>query len=463
MIDIKHIQSLKDIVGKENVFSDKAHMIAYSYDATRTRFEPDAVIFPRHEEDVSRILVYCNHHRIVITPRGAGSGFTGGALPISGGITLAMEKHMNKILEIDMENMLAVVQPGVINMDLQKAAEDVGLLYPPDPASEEYSTLGGNVSENAGGMRAAKYGITKDYVMALRAVRPNGDIIRAGKRTIKDVAGYNVAGILIASEGTLAVLTEITLKLIPKPKFTKAYMGIFPSVDNAMSAVFKSLASGANPVAMEFMDKLVVQALKEKLGVELPKDAGALLIGDVDGNVIEEVEFQLKTLEESFKQNGSQEFIVAHDAKERDKLWYARKNASPSITIYGNKKLNEDISVPRSMLPKALKHIYEIGDKYGFKVPCFGHSGDGNIHVNVMVEDGSDEKQLEDGHKAIEEIFQMVVDMGGTLSGEHGIGTSKAPYMKIAFNDAELNLFKEIKHAFDPNNILNPGKMGLPN
>ncbi len=462
MLEPKHIESLKDLVGEENVFSDKAHMIAYSYDATRTRFEPDAVVFPRDEEDVSRILVYCNHHGIVITPRGAGSGFTGGALPTNGGITLAMEKHMNKILEIDMENMVAVVQPGVINMDLQKAAEEVGLFYPPDPASEEYSTLGGNVSENAGGMRAAKYGITKDYVMALRAVRPNGDIIRAGKRTIKDVAGYNVAGILIASEGTLAVLTEMTLKLIPKPKFTKAYMGIFPSVDDAMNAVFKSLAAGANPVAMEFMDDLVVQALKEKLGIELPEDAGALLIGDVDGNVTQEVDLQLEILERSFKENGAQDFVVAHDTKEREKLWYARRNASPSITIFGSKKLNEDISVPRSMLPEALKRIYEIGNKYGFKVPCFGHAGDGNIHVNVMV-DGSDEKQLEEGHKAIEEIFELVVEMGGTLSGEHGIGTSKAPFMHIAFNDAELELFKDIKKAFDPNNILNPGKMGLPN
>ncbi|MCD6212530.1 MAG: FAD-binding protein [Sulfurovum sp.] len=462
MLDPKHIKSLKDLVGEENVFSDKAHMIAYSYDATRTRFEPDAVVFPRDEEDVSRILVYCNHHGIVITPRGAGSGFTGGALPTSGGIILAMEKHMNKILEIDMENMVAVVQPGVINMDLQKAAEEVGLFYPPDPASEEYSTLGGNVSENAGGMRAAKYGITKDYVMALRAVRPNGDIIRAGKRTIKDVAGYNVAGILIASEGTLAVLTELTLKLIPKPNFTKAYMGIFPSVDDAMNAVFKSLAAGANPVAMEFMDDLVVQALKEKLGIELPEDAGALLIGDVDGNVSEEVEFQLEILERSFKENGAQDFVIAHTAKERDKLWYARRNASPSITIFGSKKLNEDISVPRSMLPEALKRIYEIGDRYGFKVPCFGHAGDGNIHVNVMV-DGSNEKQLEEGHKAIKEIFELVVEMGGTLSGEHGIGTSKAPFMDIAFNDAELTLFRDIKKAFDPNNILNPGKMGLPN
>ena len=460
MLDPKHIKALKELVGEENVYSDKAHMIAYSYDATRTRYEPDAVVFPRHEEDISRILVYCNRYGIVITPRGAGSGFTGGALPTSGGITLAMEKHMNKILEIDMENMVAVVQPGVVNMDLQKAVEKVGLFYPPDPASEEYSTIGGNVSENAGGMRAAKYGITKDYVMALRAVRPNGEIIRAGKRTIKDVAGYNIAGILIASEGTLAVITEITVKLLPKPKFRKAYMGIFPSVDDAMNAVFKSLAGGANPVAMEFMDALVVQALKEKLGVELPEDAGALLIGDVDGNVPEEVAFQLDILEKSFKANGAQDFVVAHTDAERDTLWYARRNASPSITIFGSKKLNEDISVPRSMLPEALRKIYEIGERYSFKVPCFGHAGDGNIHVNVMV-DGSDEKQLEEGHKAIEEIFEMVVKMGGTLSGEHGIGTAKAPFMHIAFNEAELQLFRDIKQAFDPNNILNPGKMGL--
>ncbi len=461
MIDSKHIRTFEEIVGKENVYSDKAHLIAYSYDATRTRFEPDAVLFPRDEEDISRILVYCNHHHITITPRGAGSGFTGGALPVNGGIILALEKHMNRILEVDMENMVAVVQPGVINMDLQKAVEEVGLFYPPDPASEAYSTIGGNVSENAGGMRAAKYGITKDYVMALRAVRPNGDIIRAGKRTIKDVAGYNIAGILIASEGTLAILTEITVKLIPKPRFTKAYMGIFSSVEDAMNAVFKSLASGANPVAMEFLDSLVVQALKEKLGIELPDSAGALLIGDVDGNVTQEVDFQLKILEESFNENGAQDFVIADDGEARDKLWHARRNASPSITIFGSKKLNEDISVPRSMLPEALNRIYAIGEKYGFKVPCFGHAGDGNIHVNIMV-DGSNPKELENGHQAIEEIFELVVDMGGTLSGEHGIGTSKAPFMEIAFNPAELTLFRDIKQAFDPNNILNPGKMGLP-
>ena len=459
-LDKDHIDFFTKLVGTDNIYTDKAHKRAYSYDATRTYYEPDAVLFPRSEEDISRILKYCNEYKIVIVPRGAGSGFTGGALPVNGGIVLAMEKHMNKILEIDLENMLAIVQPGVINKDLQRHVEELGLFYPPDPASEEYSTLGGNVSENAGGMRAAKYGITKDFVMALRAVLPNGDVIRAGKRTIKDVAGYNIAGILTASEGTLAVITEITLKLLPKPKFAKSYMGIFPDVSSAMNAVFKSLAKGANPVAMEFLDSLVVKAVQEKLGVDLPSEAGALLIGDVDGNVEQEVEFQLKTLKESFLENGAVDFRVASEKNERDELWRARRGASQSITIYGSKKLNEDISVPRSMLPKALEEIYKIGSKYNFNVPCFGHAGDGNIHVNVMV-DGSDSKQLEDGHKAIKEIFQLVVDMGGTLSGEHGIGLSKAEFMNIAFSDEELALFKRVKEAFDPNDILNPGKMGL--
>jgi len=457
MIDKKHLKEFIKLVGKENVYSDKAHNIAYSYDATRTRYEPDGVIFPRDEQDVSAILKYCNRHNIIIVPRGAGSGFTGGALPTNGGIVLAMEKHMNKILEIDTQNMVAVVQPAVVNMDLQKHVEKLGLFYPPDPASEEYSTLGGNVSENAGGMRASKYGITKDFVMALRAVLPNGEIIRAGKRTIKDVAGYNISGILIASEGTLAVLTELTLKLIPKPKYKKTYMGVFPDVNSAMNAVFKSLSNGANPVAMEFLDRLVIEALIEKLGVNLPKDAGGVLVGDVDGNVSEEIEFQLKTLEESFKKNGATKFVVAKDENEAKEIWYARKNASQSITIYGNKKLNEDISVPRSMLPNALEKIYAIGDKYGFKIPCFGHAGDGNIHVNVMI----DISQIDKGHQCIEEIFKLIIDMGGTLSGEHGIGISKAPFMNIAFTEEELNLFRNIKKAFDPNNILNPSKMGL--
>ncbi len=460
MIEKKDIKNLKKIVGEENVKDDKAHKIAYSYDATKNRYEPDLVIFPRNEKDISEVLKYCNERKITVTPRGAGSGFTGGALPVKGGVLLSVEKHMNKILEIDMENMVAVVQPGVINKDLQREVEKLGLFYPPDPASQEYSTIGGNVSENAGGMRAAKYGITKDYVMALRAVLPNGDIIRAGKKTIKDVAGYNLAGILVGSEGTLAVISEITLKLLSKPKLTKTAMGIFLSVEDAMNAVYKSLAKGANPVAMEFLDNLTIRAVEEKFKKNLPTDAGAILISDIDGNVEEEINYQISLLEKFFKENGCIEFKVAKDEKEASDIWFARRNASQSITIYGSKKINEDITVPRSALPKYLKEVDRISKKYDLKIPCFGHTGDGNVHTNVMV-DGSDPKEVEKGYKAIEEIFKITIEIGGTLSGEHGIGISKAPFMKMAFSEEEMRLFKRIKEAFDPNNILNPGKMGL--
>ncbi len=460
MIDEKHLQQFTSIVGGENIYSDKAHLIAYSYDATRTKFEPDAVIFPRNEDDISAILKYCNEHKIVIVPRGAGSGFTGGSLPSSGGIVLGFEKHMNKILEIDMKNMVAIVQPGLINMDLQRAVEAVGLFYPPDPASQEYSTIGGNVSENAGGMRAAKYGITKDYVMATRAVLPNGDIIKAGKRTIKDVAGYNISGILIASEGTLAVLTEITLRLIPKPKMTKTAVGIFPTVSEAMEAVYKTMASGITPVAMEFLDNLTIRAVEQVYSKGLPIEAGALLVTDVDGNLEDDLDYQLAQIKKVFTENGCSEFRIAKDEKEAADIWFARRNASQAITVYGSKKINEDVTVPRAVLPELLEKFYAIGDKYEINIPCFGHTGDGNVHTNVMV-DGKDPEQVKIAYKAIEEVFQATIDLGGTLSGEHGIGLSKAPYMSMAFTDEEMNLFKSIKRAFDPNNILNPSKMGL--
>ena len=459
-MEVKHINYFKNLVGADNVYDDKAHLIAYCYDATRTRYQPDAVLFPRDEEDVSHILKYCNEHHIIITPRGAGSGFTGGSLPANGGIILAFEKHMNKILEIDMENMVAVVQPGVINMELQTAVEAIGLFYPPDPASQEYSTLGGNVSENAGGMRAAKYGITKDYVMALRAVLPSGEIIRAGKRTIKDVAGYNIAGILIASEGTLACITEITLKLIAKPKMSQTAMGVFPTVNDAMNAVYKSMAGGVTPVAMEFLDNLSIRAVEQKYHKGLPTEAGAILITDVDGNTQDELSAQLDIIEKAFKENGCSEFKRAQNKDESNALWFSRRNVSQCITVYGSKKLNEDITVPRSKLPALLEEISKIATKYNVTVPCFGHTGDGNVHTNVMV-DGSDAKALEIGHHAIEEIFKATVKLGGTLSGEHGIGLSKAPFMHLAFSDAEMELFRSIKKAFDPNNILNPSKMGL--
>ena len=459
-MDKKHEKFFIKLLGEDNAYFDEAHKIAYCYDATRKRYAPDGVVFPRDESDVSEILKYCNEHKITIIPRGAGSGFTGGALASSGGIIMALEKHMNKILEIDLENMVAVVQPGVINKDLQKAVEKLGLFYPPDPASETYSTLGGNVSENSGGMRAAKYGITKDYVMALRAVLPNGDVIRAGKRTIKDVAGFNIAGILIASEGALAVITEITLKLISKPKFSKTAMGVFPSVESAMNAVFKTMAAGVTPVAMEFLDNLSIKAVEERFHRGLPTSAGAILVSEMDGNDESVINADLERLKEHFIANGASEFKVAKDASESSDIWFARRNCSQAINCYGSLKINEDITVPRSKLPALLEKIAEISAKYNVTTPCFGHTGDGNVHTNVMV-DKNDPEAVKRGHEAITEIFKATVELGGTLRGEHGIGISKAPFMNLAFSEAEMNLFRAIKKAFDPNNILNPNKMGL--
>lgn len=451
----------KNLLGEENAHFDSIHQRAYSYDATKKHYLPDGVLFPRNEEDISEILKYCNDRQIIVVPRGSGSGFTGGALAVNGGLILSFEKHMNQILEIDLENLVAVVQPGVINIALQKEVAKHKLFYPPDPASMEYSSLGGNVSENAGGMRAAKYGITKDYVMALRAVLANGDIIRAGKRTIKDVAGYNLAGILIASEGSLAVLSELTLKLIPMPKLKKTAFATFASVKEAMNAVYKSLAGGVNPVSMEFLDNLSIRAVEEKFHKGLNVEAGAILICDVDGNVKESVEEDLKCLREHFLEAGAMEFKIAQNESEAADIWFARRNCSQSIAIYGTLKLNEDITVPRSKLPELLEGIGQISQKYGFKIPCFGHTGDGNVHTNVMVKDKDDKEQVKKGYEAVEEIFKLAVGLGGTLSGEHGIGISKAPFMNLAFSEAELDLMRNIKKAFDPNNILNPFKMGL--
>ncbi|EAH6864375.1 FAD-linked oxidase C-terminal domain-containing protein [Campylobacter upsaliensis] len=451
----------KNLLGEENAHFDSIHQRAYSYDATKKHYLPDGVLFPRNEEDISEILKYCNDRQIIVVPRGSGSGFTGGALAVNGGLILSFEKHMNQILEIDLENLVAVVQPGVINIALQKEVAKHKLFYPPDPASMEYSSLGGNVSENAGGMRAAKYGITKDYVMALRAVLANGDIIRAGKRTIKDVAGYNLAGILIASEGSLAVLSELTLKLIPMPKLKKTAFATFASVKEAMNAVYKSLAGGVNPVSMEFLDNLSIRAVEEKFHKGLNVEAGAILICDVDGNVRESVEEDLKCLREHFLEAGAMEFKIAQNESEAADIWFARRNCSQSIAIYGTLKLNEDITVPRSKLPELLEGIGQISQKYGFKIPCFGHTGDGNVHTNVMVKDKDDKEQVKKGYEAVEEIFKLAVGLGGTLSGEHGIGISKAPFMNLAFSEAELDLMRNIKKAFDPNNILNPFKMGL--
>ncbi|MDR2033543.1 MAG: FAD-binding protein [Helicobacteraceae bacterium] len=460
MLSRNHYDALVKIVGSDNCYIDQAHRQAYSYDATRQSFEPEAVVFPRNEGDIQQVLRYANQNKIPVVPRGAGSGFTGGSLSVEGGIVLALEKYMNQILEIDLENMLARVQPAVINKELQNAVEAQGLFYPPDPASQEYSTIGGNVSENAGGMRAAKYGITKNYVLALRAVLANGELIRAGKKTIKDVAGFNIAGLLTASEGSLAVITEITLKLIPKPKLALTAMGFFSSVSDAMNATYKSFINGVTPVAMEFLDNLTIRAVESAYKKGLPIDAGALLIAEVDGNTEADIKWQIETVERVFRENGCSAFIIAKNNTERDAIWFARRNASQSLKIYGPTKLNEDITVPRSALPELLKRIALIGEKYDHQIPCFGHTGDGNVHVNVMT-NRQDALRYHNAERAIKEIFEAAIELEGTLSGEHGIGVSKAPFMDMAFSQSEMNLFRTIKKALDPNNILNPGKMGL--
>ncbi|MCE3039633.1 FAD-linked oxidase C-terminal domain-containing protein [Helicobacter anatolicus] len=459
MLAREHFLFFQNIVGELECRQEEAYLRAYAYDATREIYQPDCVLYPQNEDQISQILIYCNTHHIPVVPRGAGSGMSGGALSIEGGVVLAMEKYFNQILEIDKKNLIARVQPAVINKDFQKVVEKEGLFYPPDPASQDFSTLGGNVSENAGGMRAVKYGITKDYVMALRMVLPNGKIIRAGKKTIKDVAGYNLAGIISASEGTLGVITEITLKLLVKPKYQQVLMGVFQEMQKAMQAVYEIMTSGVVPVALEFLDSLTLRALEKRFPTSFSSDAQVMLLIQIDGEIVEYLQYQKNKIQEIFIKNQCQDFKVSQSKEEADFIWSFRRNASQSLSIYG-KKLNEDVTVPRSNLPKLLEGIETIGRKYGFKIPCFGHAGDGNVHVNIMVEN-PDEEHLKKGYEAVKELFILVVELEGTLSGEHGIGISKAPFMSLAFSEDEMELFRAIKKAFDPNNILNPHKMGL--
>ena len=461
MLDQQDIKFFSEIFNKDFHTSD-SYRRAYSYDATQEKFLPDAVIFPRNEEEISKVLKHCQKKHISVVVRGAGSGFSGGSLAVCGGIVLGMEKYFNQILEIDTKNLIARVQPAVINADFQKVLEKYKLFYPPDPASQDFCSLGGNVSENAGGMRAAKYGITKDYVLALRAILPNGDQICAGKKTIKDVAGYNLAGILVGSEGTLAVITEITLKLLPLPPLKQVSVGYFLSISEAMNAVCECMASGVIPVALEFLDELTMKALESKRKLmDAPSCAKSALIVEVDGRIQEEINYQNSHIKDVFTQNGCIGFFTADSQEEYQMIWSMRRNASQSATQYGKKKLNEDITVPRSRLVELLDGIKRIGQKYGFLIPCFGHAGDGNVHVNVMVVNPEDQEELKRGYEAVEEIFALAIKLEGTLSGEHGIGIAKAPFMKLAFSDAEIQLFRSIKKAFDPNNILNPHKMGI--
>jgi len=450
------IDALRKIVGQENVLVDRTDRICYSYDATQAEWLPDAVVHPADAGEVSEILKLANRERFPVFPRGAGSGFTGGSLPKGGGVVLVTTR-MNRILRIDTENLIAEVEPGLVTEEFQKAVEKLGLFYPPDPASLKFSTLGGNVAENAGGPRAVKYGCTKDFVMGLEVVLPDGRIIRTGGETYKGVVGYDLTKLVCGSEGTLGVVTKIILKLLPYPEAKKTMLAIFDSIDGAAKSVSSIISSKIIPTTLEFMDYATLQCVERRFNLGLLPEGRAVLLIEVDGDR-ELIEKQSGRIHDIIKPLGLVQFRVAADSAESEQLWKVRRLVSPSIRDVNPDKFNEDIVVPRSKVPDVIRRIEKIGEQYGVPVVNFGHAGDGNIHVNIMVDrqvPGMDEK----AHQAIHDVFQAALDLGGTMSGEHGVGLAKAPFIKQELSDDQIAVMKAIKLALDPNNILNPGKM----
>jgi glycolate oxidase len=367
---------------------------------------------------------------------------------------------MNKILRIDPENLLAVVEPGVVTYDLQQEVEKIGLFYPPDPASLKTSTLGGNVAECAGGPRAVKYGVTKDFVLGLEAVLPTGEIISAGVQTVKSVVGYDLTKLLVGSEGTLAVITKIILRLLPLPKAKRTMLAIFPDIEGAATTVSQIISSRIIPTTLEFMDNSTIRCVEDFLHMGLPVDAGALLIIEVDG-APEALQGEVEEIEKICRSNQAIETKVAKDKQEAEDLWKARRAVSSAVVKLNPTKINEDVTVPRSKVAEILRRVEAISKKHNLIIVNFGHAGDGNIHVNVLI-DKRKPGESERAHEAVKEIFKAALDLGGTLSGEHGIGITKAPYLGMELGDMGIEVMKRIKKSFDPNNILNPGKIFPP-
>ncbi len=450
-------RALKEILGEHKVLDDKMDRLLYSYDATRIKMLPEVVVIPENKEEVQKIVKICYEEGIPVTPRGAGSGYTGGALPVKGGVVVSFEK-MDKILEIDEDNAVARVQPGVITNRLQQAVEKRGLFYPPDPASYKFCTLGGNVAENAGGPRCVKYGVTREYVMELETVIHTGEFIHTGRPTLKDVAGYDITRLLIGSEGTLGLFTEITLKLIPKPVAAKTVKAVFQDIASVGKTVKDIFKAGISPSALEFMDKLAINAVEDFGHFGLPRDAEVLLLIEVDGHPVA-LEDEIKEVANICEKNGAK-VEIAKTSKDAEKLWEARRALSPAVSKLGRVKINEDIVFPRSYLPEALPKLREIGKKYNLKMVNFGHIGDGNVHANFMI-NGLDEDELKRTEKAVEEVFNLAISYGGSITGEHGVGITKAAFMKKQFRPEEMDIMKGIKKVFDPQNLINPGKMGL--
>jgi len=449
-------QDLEKIVGKKYLTTQKEELLCHSYDATGRSFLPDAVIFPSSQDQIADIFKLASQKKICIIPRGAGSGMTGGAIPIDGGVVLVTSR-MDKILEIDGDNFIARVEPGVVVSKIHKAVEVKGLFYPPDPASSSVCTIGGNVGECAGGPRAVKYGVTRDYIMGLTAVTPSGDIIKTGVSTAKGVAGYDLTRLIVGSEGTLAVVTQIILKLLPKPKAVKTLAVFFDSMDKAAKTVSSVMKQAVIPRCVEFLDEASILLIKNNLSFELPTTTRALLILELDGDE-DQVEKEAKQIKEFCYGAGAIEILVASDQAEALTLWEARKALSPILYKIAPNKINEDIVVPISKIPAMVEITRKIQKSSGLTVVSFGHAGDGNIHCNIMY-DKKDKDQAKRAEQAVDELFDATLKLGGTITGEHGVGITKMKYLPREIGPLELEIMKGIKKVFDPDNILNPGKI----
>ncbi len=459
-INATHVSALVSIVGQEHVFTDAEVLSDNSHDYTEDlRFLPEVVVKPRTAEEISEILKLCNKENIAATPRGAGTGLSGGALPVHGGIVVSMERF-NTILNIDERNLQALVEPGVINQVFQEAVNAKGLFYPPDPASKGSCFLGGNLAECAGGPKAVKYGVTKDYVLNTEVVLPTGEIIWTGANVLKNSTGYNLTQLLIGSEGTLGIITKIVFRLIPLPTENLLMLVPFRDAGKACEAVSAIFRAGLTPSALEFMERDCIEFVMKHTEVKIPLPDGiqAHLLIEVDGMDKEVLFKDCEKISSILEQYDCEEVLFAESSQQKAELWRARRSAGEAVKSHSIYK-EEDTVVPRAELSKLLFGVKEIGKKYGFRSVCYGHAGDGNLHVNIIKEDISDEDWNTKVPLGIREIFELCVSLGGTISGEHGIGYVQKPYLNIAFNESQLNLMRGIKKLFDPKGILNPGKI----
>lgn len=450
------IDKLRALVGDVNVVVDPTRVEPYGADAVKEKFPPEAVVFPESTAEMVEILKLANECLFPVTARGGGVGYTGGAVPVDGGIVIGTDR-MNKIIEISADDLYAVCQPGITTFELQQAVEKQGLMFAPDPASYKDSFIGGNIAENAGGMRTPKYGVTKHHVLGLEVVTATGEIIRTGGKTVKNVVGFDLTGLMCGSEGMLGIITEATLKLLPMPEATSTVRSNFHSMEAACKVLTKFTPHGLLPMAMEVIDKFCVAAVEENFAFGLSKEAEAILLVAVDGSK-DEVEKNAVLIEQIMAENGGFDILRAKSKEEEDKLWDVRRAISPSLMKYGTLKINEDVVVPRSKVPELVAEIEKIGKRHNTFVANFGHAGDGNIHVNFVI-DREDADAIRRARLCVSETFQLSVALGGTISGEHGIGYVKAQYMDYAIDRATLDVMKGIKKVFDPNGILNPGKM----